>query len=182
MGNNLSLIGVNPSLYWNESTQFEDTKDERMESIEDERDRETIKYNRELGTKIRGLIRDGQSREQIFLQLCHDLNLLVISLERATEYFRLADENIELLDNLLEAYYDLVLKILEEVGKCRNVIAMWTEVDESYQFLNSRYGIRANVYSLKRERLTLSDNFHGQERLVKFLGGNFISQSKCSQF
>lgn len=167
MGNNLSVIGVNPSLYWNPHDQFNDTRDEQMESIEDERDRATIKHNRETGAKIRRLIREDQPREQIFLQMCQELELLEIGLGKATDYFRLADEDITLLHDLLEDYYELVLKILEEVGKCQNLIAIWTEVDDSYQFLNARYGIRTNAFSIKQTRLTLSDNFHGQERLAE---------------
>jgi hypothetical protein len=121
----------------------------------------------DLKTKIRSLIREGHTCEQILLSVCRTRNMLKIdSIEQAAQLFQQFNTSSGIPQGFTDAYRNLIRLILAEFVRSYHVIAAWPTSNANcvaFSFLDSRYALCLADKDSERQ-LFLVDNFYGQKK------------------
>lgn len=117
-------------------------------------------------SKIRQFIREGYSKEDVYVKLSQLLNFSTISSDQAAECFENIQKGLDIPYSYDEFQRELFLNILDEIERLQSAIAMWPSSRDEVTFLNSRYAIIFNHDDLLKCRFYLLDNFHGEKKYV----------------
>ncbi|KAI6177503.1 hypothetical protein M3Y97_00914600 [Aphelenchoides bicaudatus] len=178
---NISLLSVNPFSFWHFEKKAEDPV-KIPDFIEDDLGLVGVVdsfQNRDIQAQIVEKFRQGFKQPEVFIQMCAVLNYEKVPLSKAEEYFDLfykcvinLDEIDDLTEHVFRDYYELIIKIADEYVKRKNTISVWFEIDDSFRFLTSRYGLRCDSYESGFE-LRLTDEFHCEEKAIQIESGDF---------
>lgn len=119
--------------------------------------------NKEQRVKVRRYLKQGFSRERVFIRLCKHLQIVTVA--QAADSFERIEDDWDISYRFDEADRRLFMMILAEIGKKRGAIAKWEgPFDSDVLFLDSRYAIHGSASDLKQGHMYLLDNFYGQRK------------------